>query len=346
MTTTLKDVLLRTHKNLQILKRREAGQGLTPDLKLLNEIDHHQKAVQLIRSLLSVELTPTTLERLKNELRPLLIASNVEQIDLETVRPILPLLPFEPETLEIPAGPFLMGSEDGEAIESPQHRVNLPAYRIGRYPVTNAQYAEFIRQEKEQETPKKVGWFLREPPADKLDHPVVGVSWYDAQAYCRWLSRQTNYARIYRLPTEAEWEKAASWVEEQPPLKRKYPWGDTFEAERCNSAQTALDDTTPVKRYSPAGDSFWDCADMAGNVQEWTSTLWGSDLAVNSFPYPYQAQDGREDLAADQRLHRVFRVYRGGSFRDEPARLRCTARGQSSPESKLRWRGFRVVLEI
>jgi iron(II)-dependent oxidoreductase len=345
--TTLKDVLLRTHKNLQLLKQREASQGLIPDLTLLNEIEDHQKALQLIRTELVVELTKARLEKLREGLKPLL--RNVEEINLDTLRPELPLLPFEPEIVEIAAGPFLMGSNEGEAHEAPQHEINLPAYRIGKYPITNAQYAEFVRREKNLDlVPKRAGWFGSDPPSDRLNHPVAGISWYDAQAYCRWLNQQTNNTRHYRLPTEAEWEKAASWQQQggDAGVKRKYPWGDEFEPGRCNSTATGLDNTTPVGHYSPQGDSPWGCADMAGNVQEWTNTLWGSDPTENIFPYPYQAQDGREDLAADQRLVRVYRVCRGGSFHDDPAKLRCSARGQSSPDSKLRWRGFRVVLEI
>jgi formylglycine-generating enzyme required for sulfatase activity len=84
---------------------------------------------------------------------------------------------------------------------------------------------------------------------------------------------------------------------------------------------------------------------MLGNVQEWTCTLWGSDPKLNAFTYPYQAGDGREEINPSH-LYRAYRVYRGGSFRDEPARLRCSARGNSDPDSKISWRGFRVVLAI
>jgi formylglycine-generating enzyme required for sulfatase activity len=230
-----------------------------------------------------------------------------------------------------------MGSQPGEGVppeEKPQHELILPAYEIGKYPITNAQYAEFIKQEKQQAVPKKAGWFLREPPPAKLDHPVVGVSWHDALAYCDWLSRQTG--RGYRLPTEAEWEKAARGQAGQ-----LYPWGNSWAAGRTNHGSN---DTAAVTAF-PAGASPYGCCDMVGNVQQWTSTLWGSDLDQNSFPYPYHPHDGREDPAADQRLHRLFRLHRGGSYRDEPAKLRCSARGYSDPDSKLRWRGFRVLLE-
>jgi formylglycine-generating enzyme required for sulfatase activity len=243
---------------------------------------------------------------------------------------------FEPETVHVPAGSFLMGSPAGEGVpdwETPQHEVTLPAYRIGKYPVTNAQYAEFLKREQTQDAPRKVGWFLREPPAEQLDHPVVGVSWYDAQAYCRWLSVQTG--RRYRLPTEAEWEKAARGIE-----GRLYPWGNEWEEGRCHARG---DDTAPVAAY-PQGASPYGCCDMAGNVQEWVSTLWGNDR--EPFLYPYRDDDGRQDLQADAYLYRVRRVHRGGSFRDERPRLRCAARGYSNASSQVRWRGFRVVLDI
>jgi iron(II)-dependent oxidoreductase len=345
---TLKDLLLRTRENLLILQEREAKYGGNAPLELLNQIRDHQTAIDLIEQALSTELTETGLKRLKEELRPLLVAGNVEQLDLDKLKLEKPRLPFEPETVLIPDGPFLLGSLPGDNIpgeETPQHEVSLPAFRIGQYPVTNDEYAEFIKREKQQEPPKKTGWFLREPPADRLEHPVTAVSWADAQAYCRWLSAQTG--RTYRLPTEAEWEKAASWAEERGSgglpggRKRQYPWGDEWQAGRCNFGN---DDTTPVTAF-PEGVSPYGCYDMLGNVQEWTSTLWGSDPKENAFPYPYRASDGREE-ANPTHLHRVYRVYRGGSFRDEPVRLRCSVRGNSDPESKIRWRGFRIALEI
>jgi len=335
--STLRQLLHRTQENLLVLREREARFGGNTPLELVNQIQDHQTAIQLIEPALAEELTASQLERLKDELRPLLVAGNVEQIDLDEVELETPPLPFEPETVLIPAGPFVMGNPPGDDIppqETPRHEVTLAAYRIGKYPITNAQYAEFIKRERHRDVPRKAGWFLREPPADKLDHPVVGVSWHDTLAYCGWLSQQAN--RAYRLPSEAEWEKAARGADGQ-----RYPWGNEWQDGCCNQAGQ---DTSPVTAF-PQGCSPFGCCDLVGNVQQWTSTLWGSQLQNSSFPYPYQANDGREDLTA-KHLHRVYRLYRGGSFRDERSQLRCSTRGHSDPDSKIRWRGFRIVLEV
>ncbi len=250
-----------------------------------------------------------------------------------------PIQPFEPETVLIPAGPFVMGSVPGDGIpehETPQHQVDVPAYQIGRYPVTNRQYAEFIKRER-RASYRDLGWRSPQPAADQLDHPVVGVSWHDARAYCDWLHRETG--RRYRLPTEAEWEKAARGAE-----GRCYPWGNDWQDGHCHHRGNK---TMPVTAY-PQGASVYGCCDMLGNVQEWTAMLWGSDPTKNAFAYPYDAHDGREDLEADQRLPRVFRVYRGSSYRDDPSKLRCSTRGYSvsAPDNRLMWRGFRLVLEV
>jgi formylglycine-generating enzyme required for sulfatase activity len=337
---TLRDVLRRTVSNLQILQEKQAKQGLDADLKLLNEIEDHQAAIALLEEAITSTQTEQTLAELKERLRPLLLANNVEAIEVDDIKLEKPPQPFEPETVRIPAGPFWMGCDDSNPEESPRHQVDLPQFRIGRFPVTNIQYAAFLAKMSHQTVPRKTGWQLRTPPRDRLEHPVVGVSWHDAVAYCNWLSQVTG--RTYRLPTEAEWEKAASWADGE---QRVYPWGNQFDPDRCNFGKTGTDESTPVDACSPVGDSYYGCADMLGNVQEWTSTLWGSDLNTSDYPYPYQPGDGRENPDAHRQLFRTFYIHRGGSFRDDAERLRCTARGLSDPDSKIRWRGFRVALE-
>jgi formylglycine-generating enzyme required for sulfatase activity len=118
-------------------------------------------------------------------------------------------IPQEPETVLVPGGAFLLGSAPAAGIpddETPAHQVDLPDFRIGRTPVTHGEYAVFLQQTSSQEPPRG-GWFNRQPPPGTAAQPVGGVTWYDAAAYCRWLSAQTG--RRYRLPSEAEWEKAA-----------------------------------------------------------------------------------------------------------------------------------------
>lgn len=137
---------------------------------------------------------------------------------------------------------------------------------IGKTPVTNAQYAAFVEATK-RKVPKHWKRLLRQDriPSGKENHPVVNVSWYDAVAFCRWLSQETG--QPFRLPTEAEWEKAARGAD-----GRIYPWGDE---QLTNELCYLGSGTTPVGRYSPQGDSPYGCADMAGNVWEWTqSRTW------------------------------------------------------------------------
>ncbi len=214
--------------------------------------------------------------------------------------------PFDPETVLVPAGPFLMGSPPGAGIpqeEMPQHRVDLPtAYRLGKFPVTNQEYAIFLKHNPAHLAPSSAGWFLRKPSIAVADQPVVGVDWHDAQAYCTWLSQTTG--RAYRLPTEAEWEKAA------------------------HLALTTADG----------------CQRMGDAIEEWTSTIWGDALDRADFPYPYRADDGREAQSAATQA--TNRVYRGGvaTAGDDGAHL--TARGRAAANHAGRRRGFRVALSV
>jgi iron(II)-dependent oxidoreductase len=255
---------------------------------------------------------------------------------------------FEPETIYVPSGPFLMGSDD-PAVQpwERQHPVDLPAYRIGRYPVTVREYAAFIKCQKDHPAPP--GWFNREPPAGLLDHPIVNVSWRDAIAYCAWLSEQCK-PRRYTLPSEAEWEKACSNDFSRSPepgttevvTTNRYPWGDEWMDGRCNAAGSG----TMAVTAHPAGASAYGVEDLLGNVQQWTRSLWGSQPSRPDFGYRngYDPADGREatdpaKLPAQARL-----VHRGGSFKSQPADLRATTRGNALPDSRISWRGFRVAM--
>ena len=240
--------------------------------------------------------------------------------------------PFEPEMILIPAGEFLMGSGPRkdryvEDYEQPQHTLYLPDYYLAKTPVTNAQYAAFV-QATGHKWPEH--WEDGQPPNGKEDHPVVNVSWHDAIAYCNWLAEVTG--KPYLLPSEAEWEKGARGSD-----GRIYPWGNQWDAERCNAGRGREGDTTPVGAY-PEGASPYGLLDMAGNVWEWTRSLWGEGLKP-SFKYPYDPADGREDLDAPDS---VLRVLRGGAFLYDVGFVRCACRFRDSPGYFNRSYGFRL----
>jgi formylglycine-generating enzyme required for sulfatase activity len=236
----------------------------------------------------------------------------------------------------IPAGELLMGSdpqEDKDALddEQPQHRLYLPHYYLSRTPVTNGQYRAFVLATG-RTAPQ--GWTNRTPPHGEEDHPVVAVSWYDARDYCQWLANETG--RGYGLPSEAEWEKGAQGTD-----GRIYPWGNQWDARRCNSLESLLNKTTAVHAY-PRGASPYGVLDMAGNVWEWTQSLWGtSRKRPADYRYPYRPTDGREDLGTGRE---VSRVLRGGEFSLDYQYVRCTFRGWDLPSCSHRGIGFRVVM--
>lgn len=275
-----------------------------------------------------------------------------------------PLAWFEPSTVHIPAGGCWLGNQPGQDVppeETPQHQIELPAYRIGQYPVTNKEYAEFVRQTGYE--PPKIGsrrtvWsgsFGKKPSETELDHPVIGVSWSDVLAYCDWLTQITG--RLYRLPTEAEWEKAARGLDQ-----RLYPWGDEWDASRCHCrpaggstnrrsrerssrrSPSSGPETKPVTAH-PDGRSYFGCLDMVGNVWEWTSTLGKSYPDGKPLTYPYRPDDGREELRPESQNDAYPRIVRGGSY-NALAYLRCTARFECPPTTKAKDIGFRVVLAL
>ena len=221
----------------------------------------------------------------------------------------------EPVLVAVAAGLFTMG--EGEEKQT----LYLPDFQIGKYPVTNREYAAFVQDGHGAPHHWKGGVC----PSELANHPVVYVSWDDAVAYCRWLAEKTG--RPYRLPTEAEWEKAASW-DEKSKKARVYPWGDAFAKGRCNCAQGGNGTTTRVGAYSPAGDSPYGCADMAGNVWEWCATAWRGR---------YQP-DADNDASTD-----AGRVVRGGAFLNYQRRVRCAHRYRRYPDSRYGVIGFRVA---
>ena len=162
--------------------------------------------------------------------------------------------------------------------------------------------------------------------------PVVGVTWFEANAYCAWLSAQTGDA--YRLPTEVEWEAAARGVN-----GRAYPYGNDFAADRSNTFETHIRRTTPVGVF-PDGRTPEGVYDLSGNVWEWTSTIWGTDTSRPDYPYPYDGADGREN----QEDGASRRVVRGGSWNYDRDYARAASRFHGHPADRFSGRGFRLVV--
>ncbi len=240
------------------------------------------------------------------------------------------------EFMPVPKGKFLMGSRDDNALaydtEKPQHTVEISQdYWIARFLVTNEQYAKYIKATNQQRN-----WI--DDWEKKLDHPVVNITWHAAMAYCDWLNqtcgKELPEGYIFRLPSEAEWEKAA-----RGEFGFEWPWGNDFDPAKCNSEEGKKGDTSPVGAYSTQGDSPYGCADMVGNVWEWTRSLWGKGISTPEYRYPYNPTDGRENLQAG---NDTLRVLRGGSFNDNRRDARCACRGGGLPYYWIGDYGFRV----
>jgi formylglycine-generating enzyme required for sulfatase activity len=202
----------------------------------------------------------------------------------------------------IPAGPFIAGSDEFD-IEGPVRTLELPAYLIDRYPVTNEQYLAFVRATGHDAPPDWPGGL---PPADKMDHPAERVSWFDATAYAAWAGK--------RLPTEAEWEKASRGTD-----GRRWPWGDTFDESRCIvwDYAMAIDVTTMPVTAHPSGASPYGVEQLAGNVEEW----------VQDELLPYPGSTHRSPMASGG-----FRVVRGGSWFYTQEHTRCAYRRGLRPD--------------
>ncbi len=267
------------------------------------------------------------------------------------VQQTLPATLTAPELVRVPAGEFQMGatarrpsiSEEpaeghwhwtgadarrtSRSVE-PQHQAYVSEFYIGKYAVTNEQYMAFVRLTGHK-SPKH--WKAGRIPSAKTNHPVVYVSWDDSVAFCKWLSEQTG--KPFRLPTEAEWEMAARGMD-----GREYPWGDEWDKEKCNSGEPAGGDTTPVGKYSPAGDSPYGCADMAGNAWEWCADWFDED--------EYKRRSRRVVKDPQGPESGEDRVVRGGSWVSNPRFARCAYRGRGAPGHFYDLIGFRVVASL
>lgn len=240
--------------------------------------------------------------------------------------------------VEIPAGPFQMGtnSERADKYNRPQHLVELPTYKIDKYPVTQAEYARFVVSTKHR---PPLDWDNGVIPDGKTLHPVTMVTWYDARDYCQWEGK--------RLPTEAEWEKAARGTD-----GRRWPWGNRMDPQKLNTYYH-VGSSTEVMSYAN-GVSPFGVFDMAGNVSEWTA----SEFA------PYQGTNATADIFQPKKLHAatpddrsmkvaglvpvegVYRVRRGGSWKSDPFSTSTYHRNFSMPYYASDFFGFRCATDV
>ncbi len=250
--------------------------------------------------------------------REVQVAANAKAeivIDIEPLRPEPPKAAQGEDGAEmvlVPAGEFWMGSDDFPQ-EKPRHRVYLDAYSIDKYEVTNSLYKRFM-----EATGRKAPDYWNDSTWNGPTQPVVGVSWHDAEAYCRWAGK--------RLPTEAEWEKAARGTD-----GRRYPWGDQWDSSRANSGESKIGKTVPVGSY-PGGVSPYGAHDLAGNVWEWVADWYDADYYKQSpVRNPTGPASGRD------------KVLRGGSWFKIPVMLRSAYRDHLWPDYWSKEFGFRCA---
>jgi toxoflavin biosynthesis protein ToxD len=249
---------------------------------------------------------------------------------------------LNPNMLDVPGGTVQIGLPPSElnavldrfdglgldrswiAKECPRHTITLKPYRLARWPVTNAEYREFLCDTGHAELPSS--WAFRQFPQERSNHPVYTVSAASADAYASWLAGRTG--RHFRLPTEAEWEWAAAG-----PEGLEFPWGEHFDAELANTAETGLFCSTPVGAFV-GGESPFGLQDMAGNVEEY--------VADNYTAYP-QGEFIEDHLV---RMLGTYRVARGGSFARFRDLARTRRRHGQNPRSSTYAMGFRLAQTI
>ncbi|MCU0726797.1 MAG: bifunctional serine/threonine-protein kinase/formylglycine-generating enzyme family protein [Planctomycetes bacterium] len=225
----------------------------------------------------------------------------LESASLPTVEEI-PEAPDAPEMMQVPAGYFVAGEDEGKDLDSPRREVHVDAFWIDRCPVTNREYARFVRTTGH---PAPDHWRGPIPPKHLLDHPVVWVSYQDAEEYAAWRGK--------RLPTPLEWQKAARGTD-----GRRFPWGEEEDLSRLNCKESNIGQTTAAGSY-PRGASPCGCLDMGGNVSEWVQGKYGP----SGGPW--------------------IRAVCGGSFRDPILRSRCASRRGYQDGGKAPYVGFRCA---
>jgi formylglycine-generating enzyme required for sulfatase activity len=253
-----------------------------------------------------------------------------------------------PNLARIPAGDFLMGAVDAEDDERPVHRVFVSEFFIGRFPVTHDEYARFVhatghpapavrelplitfggRDTIFRELAAPYVWENDQPPPGQGSHPVVLVRYDDAIAYCHWLSEAIG--RLVRLPTEAEWEKAARAGNDG----LRYPWGNDIDASHCNFLTDPTvkrqKGTRPTGTYPPNAYGLYD---VCGNVWEWVADWYSSDQ--------YGLGEERDPRGPESG---ILRIMRGGSWvNDDVAMLRCAYRHKVPPDTYVYSAGFRII---
>ena len=229
------------------------------------------------------------------------------------------------EMVLIPAGEFQMGSNDGDGDEKPVHTVYVDAFYMDKYEVTIGQYKTFVRATEHRDLPD---WVSEYSPTDQ--HPVVGVSWYDAMAYAEWAGK--------RLPTEAEWEKAA-----RGGLKsQEHLWGNTINASQANYAGN-VGATTRVGQYAPSG---YDLHDMAGNVYEWCLDNYGPNFYRVSPERNPVSGGSITSITGNYTNVTSSRVLRGGSWNSSWRFVRVASRFKATPASMNTVNGFRCVRTV
>ena len=218
--------------------------------------------------------------------------------------------------VQIPAGWFDMGSAAGQEDEAPVHRVWVDAFDLAVYPVTCAEYDVFVRATG-HEQPRQWAQYASAP-----DLPVVGVSWLDADAFCRW---RTAHGEAVRLPTEAEWERAARGNRGS----QRYPWGDEIPAWIPDVGRGPRSGPWPVTLGEPTEFGLYG---IATNIHEWCADWYASDYYASS---PERNPQGPP--------HGVRRASRGGSWRHAVTISRCAARSRIDPSFRYTDYGFRVI---